>query len=109
MAPIAMGARGTVDEGHRVFLLPEIRVNGRRSRERGQGRLAGTRREDLLPQELLGSQHTPAPVGRPTAAHRVTALRAALVTPLSGPLALYGAAGAAALHMWAEHAADLPS
>jgi ABC-type branched-subunit amino acid transport system substrate-binding protein len=39
----------------------------------------------------------------------VTALRAALVTPLSGPLALYGAAGAAALGVWAEDAADLPS
>src|ERR687885_516052 len=44
-----------------------------------------------------------------SAAHGVTALRAALVTPLSGPLALYGAAGAAALGVWAEHAADLPS
>src|ERR671933_1556973 len=44
-----------------------------------------------------------------SAAHGVTALRAALVTPLSGPLALYGAAGAAALGVWAEHAAGLPS
>jgi hypothetical protein len=38
----------------------------------------------------------------------VTALRAALVTPLSGPLALYGVAGAAALHLWADQAAWLP-
>jgi len=38
----------------------------------------------------------------------VTALRAALVTPLSGPLAIYGLAGAAALAVWAERAAELP-
>lgn len=38
----------------------------------------------------------------------MTALRAALVTPLSGPLALYGVAGAAALHLWADQAAWLP-
>jgi branched-chain amino acid transport system substrate-binding protein len=37
----------------------------------------------------------------------VTTLRAALVTPLAGPLALYGAAGAAALRLWAEQAANL--
>jgi ABC-type branched-subunit amino acid transport system substrate-binding protein len=39
----------------------------------------------------------------------VRALRAALVTPVSGPLALYGTAGAAALGVWAEQAARLPS
>jgi ABC-type branched-subunit amino acid transport system substrate-binding protein len=38
----------------------------------------------------------------------VTALRAALVTPLSGPLATYGLAGAAALSLWARQAAELP-
>ena len=32
---------------------------------------------------------------------RVTALRAALVTPTSGPLAIYGEAGARALRLWA--------
>lgn len=38
----------------------------------------------------------------------VTPLRAALVTPLSGPLAGYGTAGAVALRLWAEWAgADL--
>ncbi len=36
-------------------------------------------------------------------------LRAALVTPLSGPLAGYGRAGAAALTLWAREAADLPA
>lgn len=36
-------------------------------------------------------------------------LRAALVTPLSGPLAGYGRAGAAALALWAREAADLPA
>ena len=35
-------------------------------------------------------------------------LRAALVTPLTGPLAHFGRAGATALTLWAEHAADLP-
>jgi branched-chain amino acid transport system substrate-binding protein len=84
-------------------------VNGPRSRERGQGKLARARREDLLPQELLASQQGQASAGRPTAAHGVKALRAALVTPLSGPLALYGTAGAAALSVWAKHAAGLPS
>jgi branched-chain amino acid transport system substrate-binding protein len=40
----------------------------------------------------------------------VTALRGALLTPLSGPLAIYGRAGAAALGLWAEHAAaSLPT
>ena len=34
-------------------------------------------------------------------------LRASLVTPLSGPLAAYGQAGAAALALWAQHAVDL--
>jgi len=38
----------------------------------------------------------------------VTALRAALVTPLSGPLAAFGQTGAAALKLWAERAAALP-
>ena len=37
----------------------------------------------------------------------MTALRVALVTPLSGPLALYGASGAAALNIWADQAAWL--
>ena len=36
-------------------------------------------------------------------------LRAALVTPLSGPLALYGRASAAALCLWAKQAAQLPA
>ncbi len=36
-------------------------------------------------------------------------LRAALATPLSGPLAGYGRAGAAALALWAREAADLPA
>ncbi len=35
-------------------------------------------------------------------------LRAILVTPLSGPLARFGRAGAAALRLWAAEAADLP-
>ncbi len=35
-------------------------------------------------------------------------LRAALVTPLTGPLADFGRAGAVALALWAEHAARLP-
>ncbi len=35
-------------------------------------------------------------------------LRALLVTPLSGPLARYGRAGAAGLRLWAEQAAVLP-
>ena len=35
-------------------------------------------------------------------------VRAALVTPLSGPLAGFGRAGAHALRLWAESAADLP-
>jgi branched-chain amino acid transport system substrate-binding protein len=37
----------------------------------------------------------------------VTALQAALVTPLTGPLALYGASGAVALRLWAAQAAEL--
>lgn len=36
-------------------------------------------------------------------------LRAALVTPLSGPLAAYGRASAAGLTLWARHAANLPA
>ena len=35
-------------------------------------------------------------------------LRALLVTPLSGPLARFGRAGAAALRVWAAEAVDLP-
>ncbi len=35
-------------------------------------------------------------------------LRAALVTPLTGPLARFGRESAVALTLWAEHAADLP-
>ena len=66
MAPIAMGARGTVDEGHRVFLLPEIRVNGRRSRERGQGRLAGRAVRTSFHKSCLGaSTRLPLLVDRP--------------------------------------------
>ena len=38
---------------------------------------------------------------------RGAVLRAALVTPLSGPLAGFGQAGAAGLSLWAEHALDL--
>ena len=38
----------------------------------------------------------------------MTVLRAALVTPLSGPLAPYGVAGAVALGLWSEQAAHLP-
>ena len=36
-------------------------------------------------------------------------LRAHLVTPLSGNLALFGRESAAALTLWAEHAAELPA
>jgi branched-chain amino acid transport system substrate-binding protein len=35
-------------------------------------------------------------------------LRAALITPLTGPLAPYGEAGATGLSLWARHAAHLP-
>jgi hypothetical protein len=35
-----------------------------------------------------------------------TVLRAALVTPLSGPLARYGRGGAAALELWAQTTHD---
>jgi hypothetical protein len=38
----------------------------------------------------------------------VSELRAHLVTPLSGPLARFGRAGAVALRLWAAEAADLP-
>ncbi len=38
----------------------------------------------------------------------MTRLRAALVTPLSGPLAPFGRAAAIGLALWAEHAARLP-
>jgi branched-chain amino acid transport system substrate-binding protein len=38
---------------------------------------------------------------------RVSVVRAALVTPLTGPLARFGRATAAALTVWAEQAADL--
>jgi branched-chain amino acid transport system substrate-binding protein len=37
----------------------------------------------------------------------MTALRAVLVTPLSGPLARFGSAGATALRLWATHAPAL--
>lgn len=36
-------------------------------------------------------------------------LRAALVTPMTGPLARFGLESAKALSLWAEHAADLPA
>ncbi len=36
-------------------------------------------------------------------------LRAALVTPLTGPLALFGRAGAIGLTLWAKHVAHLPA
>ena len=36
-------------------------------------------------------------------------LRAALVTPLTGPLARFGRESATALTLWAEHAAELPA
>jgi ABC-type branched-subunit amino acid transport system substrate-binding protein len=39
----------------------------------------------------------------------VTKMRAALVTPLSGPLATFGHASAAGLTLWASYAARLPS
>src|SRR3989441_8495537 len=39
----------------------------------------------------------------------MTRLRAALVTPLTGPLAQFGQASAAGLALWAKHAARLPS
>lgn len=39
----------------------------------------------------------------------MTELRAALVTPTTGPLARFGRAGATALTLWAEHAAELPA
>jgi branched-chain amino acid transport system substrate-binding protein len=38
----------------------------------------------------------------------VTTLRVALVTPLSGPLAVFGRAGASALRLWAERTAKRP-
>lgn len=38
----------------------------------------------------------------------MTKLRAALVTPLSGPLALFGRAAATGLTLWARYAANLP-
>ena len=38
---------------------------------------------------------------------RMPTLRAVLVTPLSGPLARFGAAGAAALRLWATRASGL--
>jgi len=38
----------------------------------------------------------------------MTTLRAALVTPLTGPLASFGKACATGLTLWAEHAALLP-
>jgi branched-chain amino acid transport system substrate-binding protein len=38
----------------------------------------------------------------------MTRLRAALVTPLTGPLAPFGQAGATGLALWARHAARLP-
>ncbi len=37
------------------------------------------------------------------------ALRALLITPLTGPLALFGRASAQGLALWAEHATNLPS
>jgi branched-chain amino acid transport system substrate-binding protein len=36
-------------------------------------------------------------------------LRAALVTPLTGPLARFGRESATALTLWADHAAELPA
>ena len=39
----------------------------------------------------------------------MTKLHTALVTPLTGPLALYGRATAAGLTLWAKHATNLPS
>lgn len=45
--------------------------------------------------------------GRHDNTQAVSTLKAALVTPLSGPLARYGAAGAAALTLWAERVATL--
>ena len=39
----------------------------------------------------------------------MTKLHATLVTPLTGPLALYGRATALGLTLWAKHAANLPS
>src|SRR6266571_2040248 len=39
----------------------------------------------------------------------MTTLHAALATPLTGPLALYGKTCATALRLWAEKAASLPS
>ncbi len=39
----------------------------------------------------------------------MTRLRATLVTPLTGPLTLYGQATAQGLTLWARHAANLPS
>ena len=39
----------------------------------------------------------------------MTRLRAALVTPLTGPLSLFGKTCATALALWAKHAAHLPS
>src|SRR5437763_11271342 len=39
----------------------------------------------------------------------MTRLHAVLVTPLTGPLALYGRAAALGLSLWARYAANLPS
>lgn len=39
----------------------------------------------------------------------MTQLRAVLVTPLTGPLSLFGRTGASALALWAKRAAQLPS
>jgi hypothetical protein len=39
----------------------------------------------------------------------VPRLRAALVTPMTGPLARFGRESARALSLWAEHGADLPA
>src|SRR5260370_4678966 len=38
----------------------------------------------------------------------MTSLHAALVTPLTGPLAPFGQAGATGLALWARHAVSLP-
>src|SRR5260370_2970784 len=59
------------------------------------------------------SAHTPSPrkahcfSGKKGAVH-MSNLRAALITPLTGPLALFGRASAEGLTLWSKHAAQLP-
>ena len=55
---------------------------------------------------MVSAEHTHIPVGRgtpyPGDLVDAVAARAVLVTPLSGPLARFGKAGASALALWAD-------